>query len=74
MGDKQKRTQYRTKSDMFGLPDDHRDAPEDYGRPPDVAVAHDLLQLETRVDDRLAVGRHHHRTPQSVTALLVSVE
>jgi len=68
MGDKQKRMQQRTRSDdIFGFPDDHRDAPKDYGRPPDVAVAHDLLQPEMRVDDRLAVGRQSTTTQQSVT-------
>ena len=52
-GDKQQRTQYRTKSDMFGLPNDHRDTSTDYGRPPDktVAVARDLSNLETSVQE-----------------------
>jgi len=54
MGDKEKRTQYRTESDLFGLPDDHRDAPSDYGRPPDETVAHDLSCLETRVQEQRA--------------------
>ena len=52
-GDKQQQTQYRTESDMFGLPDDHRDTSTDYGRPPDetVAVARDLSNLETSVQE-----------------------
>jgi len=53
MGDKQHRTQYRTESDMFELPDDHRDTSTDYGRPPDetVAVARDLSNPETRAQE-----------------------